>query len=100
MAAAKHSKLGLAAFALAIAGFSILGFGFNSLLHYSHWHTMPALFVVMAYLVTFAFLLGWFSLHMPRTKKTYGVLALVLSGLTALALLVSVIRAALAMPNG
>ena len=95
MPAHKHSKLGLAAFILAIAGSLVLGFlvvslGYDSDVIFFHKEALSAPALT-------AFLLGLISLFLPRTKKTYGLLAVALSCLMEFALVQLVLHDVLSM---
>ena len=95
MPAPKHSKLGLAAFILAMAGSLVLGFlvvsfGYDSDVIFFHKEALSAPALI-------AFLLGLISLFLPRTKKTYGLLAVALSCLMEFALVQLVLHDVLSM---
>jgi len=71
MATSKHSKLGIASFLLSVIGLFLVGFGYNSDFIFFHKEMMSCMVVI-------PFLMGLISLFIPETRKTYGILALVI----------------------
>jgi hypothetical protein len=93
MPAQKHSKLGVISFVLSLCGLFTVGLTYNSQFSFFHKEELSCLPFL-------AFIMGLISLFIPQTKRTYGILAAVISCITELALIESVFRAVLSMPNG